>query len=441
MEYHDVLLVNPPSKKKEVYEHLGLGYLAACLRKQNIKVKILNMPHRTIPDALKETKKHNCRVLGVSIPFQQSANYAVQLISQLKKDGFDAHVTIGGIYPTFAYEEIMNMYPAIDTAVLGEGEETFVELVKAVINGKDLRKVSGIAYRDNNEIVATETRPMIRDLDTIPFPERDILPEVLVKTNFAPMLTSRGCYGRCSFCSVVPFFLKFGPKYRMRSSKNVIEELEILYNKFNVRNVEFNDANFIGGKGRGLQRAGEIAEEILKRNMDLRFSIQCRPDDVNEEMFAVLKKAGLSKIFLGIESGSQSQLDRFRKDVTVEENLKALEVLGKLDLIVFMGFITLDQETTLQEVSDNMAFIRKADKIMPKKRLYYDLAAKLVPLAGTEAERKMKESGKYIGHSLRFTYKMDNPRLNGIYKSLVLSDTFRRIEREARNYDRDWMMR
>ncbi|MEW6182119.1 MAG: radical SAM protein [Bacillota bacterium] len=441
MDYHDVLLINPPSKKKEIYEHLGLGYLAACLRKHGISVRILNTTYLTVPQALTEIKGCNCKVLGVSIPFQQSGNLAVQLISRLKKDGVDAHVTIGGIFPTFSYREIMSMYPEIDTAVLGEGEETFVELVKAILNGKDWRRVSGIACRDNGEIIETEPRPLIRNLDTIPFPERDLLPEVLAKTNFAPMLTSRGCYGRCAFCSVVPFFLKFGPKYRLRSSNNVMEELDILYNKYNVRNVEFNDANFIGGKGRGLKRAGEIAEEILKRNMDLRFSIQCRPDDVDEEMFAVLKKAGLSKIFLGIESGSQSQLDRFRKDTTVEENLKVLEVLAKLDLIVFMGFITLDQETTLQEVDENMSFVRKADKIMPKKRLYYDLAAKLIPLAGTEAEKKMKDSGRYIGHSLRFTYKMNNPRLNSVYKSLALSDHFRRMEREARNYDRDWMMR
>ncbi len=441
MEYHDVILINPPSRKKEVYEHLGLGYLAACLRKRNIDVKILNMTHWTVPQAFQEVKRFSSKILGVSIPFQRSGALAFNLISRLKKEGFAAHVVVGGIYPTFSYEEIMKRFPAVDSVVLGEGEETIVELAEAVINGNDWRQVKGIAYRENGQTVTNETRPLIKDLDTIPFPERDALPEVLKKTNFAPMLTSRGCYGRCSFCSVVPFFSKFGPKYRMRSSKNVMEEIEMLYHQYNVRNIEFNDANFIGGKGRGFNRAREIAEEILKSNLDLRFSIQCRPDDVDEELFTVLKNAGLSKVFLGVESGSQSMLDRFHKDVTVEENLKSLEILGKLDLIVFMGFITFDDRTSLKEFNENLVFIQKAKRVMPKNRLYYDLGAELIPLAGTEAERYMKETRKLMGNSLKFSYKVEDPRLLLICNTVKFTDVFKRIGRNLRDYDKEWMMR
>ena len=439
MVYHDVLLINPPSRQREFYEHLGLGYLAACLRQQNIDVKILNMPHWMAPRALKEVKKYSCKLVGISIPFQRSAAQAFNFISRLKREGFNtAHMAVGGIYPSFAYEEIIKEFPVVDSVVIGEGEETIVELAEAIINDTDWKKIRGLAYRENDGIVTTEVRPLIEDLDTVPFPERDALPEVLEKLDHAPVLSSRGCYGRCNFCSVVPFFKKFGTPLRMRTSANVIEELEFLYNKHRVRNVDFNDANFIGGKGHGFRRAREIAELILNKNMDLKFGIQCRPNEIDLELFTLLKKAGLSKVFVGIESGSQTMLDRFQKDITVEENIKALETLSKLDLITYMGFITFDDRTTMQEYNENMAFIEKAKRLMPQNRLFYDLGTKLLPLAGTDAEKTMKKRGNMKGSSMRFEYKMDDPKMNLIYSAIKIKEDISRIGRRLRETDKEW---
>lgn len=439
MSYHDVLLINPPSRQREFYEHLGLGYLAACLRKQNIDVKILNMPHWMAPRALQEVKKYSCKLVGVSIPFQRSALQAFSFISRLKREGFEtAHVAVGGIYPSFAYEEILNQFPVVDSVVIGEGEETIVELAEAIIRNSNWKKIRGIAFRGQENIVTTELRPLIEDLDTVPFPERDALPEVLEKLEHAPVLSSRGCYGRCTFCSVVPFFKKFGTPLRMRSSANVVEELEFLYNKYRVRNVDFNDANFIGGKGRGFRRAREIAELMLSKNMGLKFGIQCRPNEIDLELFTILKRAGLSKVFVGIESGSQAMLDRFQKDVTVEENLKALETLGKLDLITYMGFITFDDRTTMQEYSENMAFIEQAKKLMPQNALFYDLGTKLLPLSGTDAEKNMKDRGILTGNSLKLDYKMDDPQMNLFYSAIKIKEDFSRIGRRLRETDKEW---
>ncbi|KNZ68280.1 radical SAM protein [Thermincola ferriacetica] len=445
MERYDVLLINPPSRINEAFEHLGLGYLAACLREKGITVKILNMPTWTVPQALQQVKNFSSEILGISIPFQDSADLAFDFITALKSEGLDTHITIGGIYPTFCYEEIMHMFPAIDSVVLGEGEHTFVELAKTVLHGRDWRKIRGIAYRENDKIVTNEPRPLIKDLDSLPFPARDSLPEVLKRLGFATMLSSRGCYGRCSFCSVIPFYSKFGPKYRLRSSENVMEEIDVLYNEYGVRNIEFNDANFVGGKGHGFHRAREIAEEILKRNLDLRLSIQCRPDDVDEELFAILKRAGLSKVFLGVESGSQTMLDRFKKDITVEENIKALEILGRLDFIVIMGFITFDDRITIREFRENMAFIKKATRTMPISKLKFNLASKLIPLAGTEVEQYMKKTQKYRGNSLGYAYNLDDVRLQMLYNAFDKFGNFSRNVKRIFNVkvgnDRDWMKR
>ncbi|WP_418791538.1 B12-binding domain-containing radical SAM protein [Phosphitispora sp. TUW77] len=440
MAYHDVLLINPPSRQRELYEHLGLGYLAACLRQQGIDVKILNMPHWMAPRALQEVKKYSCKLIGVSIPFQRSAVQAFNFISRLKKEGFvTAHVAVGGIYPSFAYEDILKQFSVVDSVVIGEGEKTIVELAEAVIGDGNWRKISGIAFRENDDIVTTELRPSIEDLDAIPFPERDTLPEVLGKLEHAPVLSSRGCYGRCTFCSVVPFFKKFGTPLRMRSSVNVIEELEFLYNRYGVRNVDFNDANFIGGKGRGFRRAQEIAELILKKNLNIKFGIQCRPNEIDMELFTTLKKAGLSKVFVGIESGSQAMLDRFHKDIAVEDNLKALQTLGKLDLITYMGFITFDDRTTIQEFKENMAFIEQAKKLVPQNRLFYDLGTKLLPLAGTDAEKNMKEKGTLSGNSLRFKYKFNDPKMDLLYSTIKLKEDVSRIGRKLKETDKEWI--
>lgn len=442
MDHSDVLLVNPPSKVRDVFEHLGLGYLAACLRKKDIQVRILNLPTMSVQRALRETRKFSCKLMGVSVPFQDSADLVFSFISGLKRSGFNAHTTIGGIYPTFRYEEILRDFPSIDSVVLGEGEETFAELAEAVVKGGDWRGILGTAYMEDGKIVSNKPRPLIKELDSIPFPERDVLPEILEEKGFAPVLTSRGCYGRCSFCSVVPFYAGSGPRYRLRSSKNVITEMEMLYNKFGVRNFEFNDANFIGGKGHGFDRAQEIAQGILNQNMDLRFSFQCRADDVDEELFKILKRAGLGKVFLGVESGSQSMLDRFRKDITVEENLKALEILGKLDLMVDMGFITFDDRITAREFRDNRVFIQKVKRIIQPNKLRFDFTSKLIPLAGTEAELQLRKSGKYGGDFPGNGYRLDDPMLNLVCNAgCMLATASGKLKRALKMsaYDVRWM--
>ena len=131
-------------------------------------------------------------------------------------------------------------------------------------------------------------------------------------------------------------------------------------------------------------------------------------------------------------------LDRFQKDVTVEENLKALETLGKLDLITYMGFITFDDRTTMQEYSENMAFIEQAKKLMPQNRLFYDLGTKLLPLSGTDAEKNMKDRGIMTGNSLKLDYKMDDPQMNLFYSAIKIKEDFSRIGRRMRETDKEW---
>lgn len=426
MKKVDVLFINPYwSKLGESIEHMGFGYMASMLRKSGYTVAIIDAPIKGWDNkqTIEGIKDYAPLVIGVSIPFQEGAADAFELIKMLRP-AFNCHITVGGIYPTFEYEPMMNEYQEIDSVVLGEGEETIVSLVDALKNSKPLSSVDGLAIRSGNGITLTKKRPLIEDLDSLPFPARDTLPEVIRKFDFASIVSSRGCYGRCSFCSVDGFYSNYGSKYRVRSALNVVDEMEMLLSDYKVHNFMFNDANFIGGIGRGRERAYEIAREILKRDIKCEIRIQCRANDVDYDLFKLLKEAGLSRVYLGIESGSQPQLDRYIKDITVEENLKALKTLNDLGLFVKLGFIMFDRDATLDDLMNNISFINKVKKMYNKDNLGYVYpVSMLLPLAGSAEKQKLQQAGALIGNYKGYTYKFKDKKVDMLYNAMKKSSS------------------
>jgi anaerobic magnesium-protoporphyrin IX monomethyl ester cyclase len=408
----DALLINPPLKVENPAEHLGLGYLAAMLRaKGNYDVEIIDAPLNglSLSETVKEIAKRQFKVLGISIPYQQWALVALQMANMLRARGLKAHITVGGFFPSFAYENLLKDFPSIDSVIRGEGEETFLDLVTALVQGDDWRQVKGIAYREGDEVVCNPTRPLIGDLDSLPFPERDTLPSALRRCGYAGLLSSRGCYARCTFCSVVSFYgIGAGPKYRARSTQNVVDEIAQLQKEFGVTKFFFHDANFIGPGRAGKDRAWRLADEIISRGLQINFSIQCRADDVEEELFSHLKEAGLRRVFIGIESGVQEALDRFKKGVTIAQNLEALEILKRLGLNMAVGFIMFDPDTKLEDIMDNIAFLREAG-VFRNKRATVDLLNRLQIFAGTPIEKALLEQGRLRGTYLHYEYDIADP--------------------------------
>ncbi len=444
----DVLLINPlGSKYEDADEHLGLGYIASYARAHNISVAIIDVPLNswTLKQAVSEISKYSSKLIGISIPFQQYAKEALELIGELRSAGFTCHITAGGIFPTFAYEELFALCPQIDSIILGEGEITFYELAKKILEKEEWRDVHGLSYVENGEVIKTPLRPLTENIDDFPYPARDSLPLVLKRQPSVSMLSSRGCYGGCSFCSVVPFFSSFGPRCRVRSTENIIDEMQMLINTYGVHNIIFNDAEFAGGIAINRAQTIEIAQEIIKRNFNIHFSIQCRVNDIDIDTFEILKQAGLRRVFLGVESGSQAVLDRFKKGVTVQDNIGAIEILSKLDVYVSMGFIMFDEQTTFEEVSENMDFIKQVKSLMPKGKLQdVFIATKALPLAGSEVERKLKQSGRYEGNCLDFNYKLNDPNMEKLFNSMIkVSKATQRtggLLKHKNNWDTNWMI-
>lgn len=367
-----VLLVNLPfpfsryglfNLVREYDEHLGIESLASVLRTNGIEVKCLDahIAGLGIDDLLKKIISGNYKLVGFSL-FGRSSHILGEFCSKIKELRKDICLACGGHFVTGAYETVLKNHPALDCVVRGEGEYTLLELAEKIIRGDDWHQVPGIAYRSADNSIAVNHRPLIDNLDEIPFADRVFLDRKKAtkeKIGTIYMYSSRGCYGTCNFCSIKVFYEAKGASWRARSAINVVDELELLQKKYRPKLFMFVDDNFIGIGRRGKQRAKEIAEEIIRRDLHIKFMLSCRVDDVAPELFAILIEAGLAEVFLGVENFSDSELKFFNKFVKYEANCRAINYLKSKEVRITPGFIMFTPFTHLEDIEKNIKFLKK----------------------------------------------------------------------------------
>jgi len=420
----DALLVGP-----EDQENLATRYLAACLRQAGYSAEVAGFTSPADTDAVRRVvRARRPRLVGLSNMFQFRALELLELAARLRDDGYRGHITLGGHFPTFAYRELLRDGPALDSIVRGEGEETIVELMERLDDRAAWAGVRGLAYRDNGRIVETPPRPLIADLDRIPFPARDAPPMTHMGLPYAPILGSRGCYRNCSFCSIRAFYQACGggKMQRWRSIPNLVAEMRELRERWGVRLFIFNDDEFfIPGKHRHahVRALGDALREAGLT--DIAMSIKCRADDVtDEEMFRYLKEIGVVRVYVGVESGSQHSLETFHKRTTVAQNYHALEVLNRLDILADFGMLMFDPYSTIDDIRDNIAYLwamggeGQAPIIFARMEVY----------AGTPILKRLEREGRLSGNYLAWDYEIPDPRVELLYRLMML--TYRR-----RHYD------
>jgi anaerobic magnesium-protoporphyrin IX monomethyl ester cyclase len=355
-----ICLISPPynSAVKSVVgissPPLGLAYIASVLR-QNHKVKIIdsNILNYTIDDVERELRSFNPDVVGIT-SVTPSIYEAYKVAETAKKVREDCIVVLGGPHATFMPRQTMEECKYIDIIVRGEGEETTRELIENIEKGAPLNGVKGITFRDKNEIIDTEPRPFIKNIDDIPFPSRDLLPMHLYKFNevrYTAMLTSRGCPFKCSFCSSSRLF---GGYWRGRSPENVLEEMKIIYEEYNIKNIEFIDDTFTLNQ----ERAEKICDEIIKQGWDITWGASSRVDTLSKKLAEKMKKAGCWIIYLGIESGSQRILDAIGKRITLEQVEKAVKILKDAGIQVLGSFIIGFLQDTTETIKETIKFAK-----------------------------------------------------------------------------------
>ncbi len=230
---------------------------------------------------------------------------------------------------------------------------------------------------------------VVENLDALPFPVRTA---AFLRLPEANILGSRGCYGRCTFCSINAFFGR--APWRARTPENIIDEIDGLITQAGLKDFYFADANFFGPGERGQERARRIAALIKERN--IRFGIEGRVNDIHDKTIGALADAGLRHILIGIESGRDEALKRLNKMTTVAQNEEAIRILRKHGIEPNVGFIMFEPDSCLEDLRMNLEFLKRNDLLKNLAVTANVLYHHQIVLQGAEGYRRLKEQGRLI---------------------------------------------
>ena len=368
------LILAPPIKKPRLEElsegripPLGILYLAAYLREKipGLQIKVTDGLVEGFEKAYREVKTFAPDILCVSY-YTLTALGAYKFTNLVKKENPEVFVVTGGPHATALPEEPFDK-SAVNTVVIGEGEVTLCELVNLFIEGKNqnpesLEKVDGIAYRDNGQVIFTKTRAPIRDLDTIPFPARDLIDVNSYKGWYinreekeSAVFFARGCPYNCTFCSNI-VWKKCKPYVRTRSPKNIVDEIEVLKREYDTGEIydcsdEFNI---------DVEHALEVCEEIKRRKLDIVWKTSMRAAPLPEKLVKAMVESGCWYVLIGIESGNEETLRGVNKHTTLQQVEDACRLFKKYNLKVqglFMLYNVWEENGELKY--ENTEMVRK----------------------------------------------------------------------------------
>lgn len=396
--------------------NLGMGYLAAVLQQNGRRVEMIDV--RDGPACIAERLAgRQPKVVGFSLIFQYFLPQYRLVASYLRDAGITSHFTIGGHYPSLCHGELLLNFPEVDSVVRYEGEATLNELVDRLSSRGDWRQVSGIAYREKDEVKVTEPRALVHDLDTLPFPYRPYGPEYVGGFPTLPLLASRGCARRCSFCSIHTFYRTApGKVVRVRKPEKIIEEMLLLNSRFGVRVFLFQDDDFPLWGPAGRRWAEELTGRMHDSGLASRtvWKISCRGEYVEPGLFHSLREAGLFLVYMGIESGVDQGLKILHKEMTVQGNLTAVQTLKDVGLLFSYGFMLFDPSSSFDSVRENIGFLR---------RIVGDGSAaatfcRMLPYGGTPIRDLLEREGRLRGDLTHPDYVFLDPRLNEYHRLL-----------------------
>jgi len=381
----DIVLIDPPPKriveKHDVrkYPHLGLAYIAGYLRSKGIMCNIIDGKFERIDLQVVERrlKLLDPKMVGITSMTHEIAQAAK--VAQIAKGISSEVVTVaGGPHATALPMQVLVDFQAFDIAVYGEGEYTFSELVRAIMNEKSLKGIAGIAYRTPSGLRQNQAREPIENLDTLPFPAWDLLP----RSPTYPIITSRGCPFRCKFCMRV-----LGNKVRRRKPEAVINELSYLITQYNPKFIHFMDETFSVNKSHVHRLLDLMIENGLHRRV--KWDAQTRADLVDYDLLLKMKAAGCEWIGLGIESGNEKMLKRSGKRLKLAQVVNAVKMAEKVGLKTDGFFIFGHPFETPRTVIDTINFATELNTTLVT-------FGTMVPYPGTEIyEMARKGQGGY----------------------------------------------
>jgi len=395
-----ILLIQAPSRSKESRDHivppLGLAYLAGSMEKQGFEARILDayaegLTWSEFDERVKASRAQIIGFTGMS-PVIDTTYMAIRIARPYAK-----YIIIGGPHATAYKEKVFEQCPELDIAIYGEGEETLPELVSALEKGKSIKGMPGVITRQGKG----PPRELVKDLDSLPFPARHLIPNQLYRYPLSPgrrvttMIATRGCPFSCTFCDTSVF----GHLYRARSPENVIEEMDLAVNRYWAQTIIFYDDLFTVKKSWVLS----FCKEIAKRKLKVDWKCESRVDIIDEEMLAAMKEAGCTLIAYGVESGNQKTLDYFQKKVTIEDARRAFRLTKKAGIKPMAYFIL---GAPVETWEDSLKSIEFAIELDPA----YVQFSILSPTYGTRAYEEAVAHGWLAEVDARNPYDRDLKR-------------------------------
>lgn len=342
----DIVLVNPPVSMEERYGDfassgnqiapLGLCYIAAVLRDSGFQVRIIDSSALNLDfqSTIQQIIESDPAWVGITASVV-AISKASMLASMIKKETSRLKVVIGGPQVTAEPYKTMEENLNFDIGVMGEGEITVRELAFALDKGSGLENIKGLLLRRKGSVFYSGSRDFIQDLDTLPFPTWDLLPDI--RNNYQPavftsrrfpafsIITSRGCPSMCTFCDKAVF----GSKFRAHSAEYCIEMIEKLKLEYGIKEFVISDDNFVVFKS----RLRAICDTLIKKKTNISWSCNARVDQVDYETLKLMKRSGCWHMGFGIESGSLKVLNEIKKKTNPKQIREVLELCSKAGIM------------------------------------------------------------------------------------------------------------
>jgi len=418
----DVVLVYPyfnEEMDRSVFRYppLGLGYLASVLRANGISVGLVDCTFSSFETAVAAIRRTHPRIVGI-YSMVTINHHAVALAKQLREEV--ELLVAGGPLPTLVPDEFLDSF---DVVVLGEGEETFLQLTQRFLQGQPWHQIAGIARLEGHGTVEVATRrPFVRSLDALPFPARDLYPNAQYQWYWrtfhrytaSSMISTRGCPYLCDFCSNPVF----GCSYRERSPSNVVAEMQQIRD-LGYDRVFFADDCFTQNP----RRVAAICQLLIRQRADIEWMCLSRADRLSEELATQMRHAGCRRVFFGIESGNQRMLRIMRKQITPALAQQAVETAHRTGIEVGGFFILGYPGETDNSLLDTLRFSSR----LPLDYLSYSFP---YPILGTGLYSKVrnqinrpewrKQRGSATRHDLLFRGAFSPGKLRfAMYKGLA----------------------
>jgi len=346
---------------------LGISYIASVLRANSYKnvniidMEVCRMSFSDLEEHLlnvSERKRYD--VVGISA-LTPTMNNVKGCADVIKRVFPECVLVVGGAHPTLEPEDTFERLPKVDFIFRGEAEYAFLKFINLLdSNKRNFESVDGLCYKRNGGYHISDRIVCIENLDILPFPAYDLLPmnhyfdAITPSEKCSMLMTTRGCSYRCTFCEEP---LLYGRKVRARSPKNIVDEIELLKNKYGIDFIIFHDSTFNYDE----ERVEAVCDEMIRREVNISWRVKARVDHVNKRMLWKMKRAGCKLIQYGAENANQRFLKLMRKGITVEQVRRAVRLTKEIGIDVLLFFIVGYPGETKRDIEKTINYAIELD--------------------------------------------------------------------------------